>query len=387
MGERDFNMGTIGKVLVTGGAGFIGSHTVDLLVESGYEVEVLDSLVPQVHKGKPDYLNKDAKYHFADIWEIDKGKLRNFLSDFDAIIHLAAAVGVGQSMYRIKDYVEANALNTAIILESIVNAGKNIKKLVVASSMSIYGEGRYYCEACGEPKFPGIRNEGDLKKKIWEPLCDICGSPLRHAPTDEGKPLNPTSVYAATKRQQEELCLIVGRAYGIPVVALRYFNVYGPRQALGNPYTGVAAIFSNRILNGKPPFIFEDGDQLRDFIYVKDVARANLLALQNSSADFAAINVGTGKPTSIKQISEILIELYGSSVKEIVSERYRKGDIRHCYADTRRAKELLGFEASFELRQGLQELVCWAKQHDWGAADIFDESLADLEKRSLASIS
>ncbi|MGQ9514748.1 MAG: NAD-dependent epimerase/dehydratase family protein [Thermoproteota archaeon] len=378
-------MRSIDKVLVTGGAGFIGSHTVDLLVESGYEVEVIDSLVPQVHRGKPEYLNKSVKYHFEDILEIDRGKLKNILSDFQAIIHLAAAVGVGQSMYQIKDYVAANTLNTAIILESLVNYGKNIKKLVVASSMSIYGEGSYVCEKCGESRFPGLRKEDHLKRRIWEPLCDECSSPLRHVATDESKPPNPTSVYAATKRHQEELCLLIGRTYGIPVVALRYFNVYGPRQALGNPYTGVAAIFSNRILNGKPPFIFEDGNQLRDFIFVKDVARANLLALQKSSANFEVINIGTGVPTSINKIADILIELYGSNLKREVSERYRKGDIRHCYANTKKAKDLLGFEASHILKQGLMELVQWARQQNWGAANTFDKSLADLEKRSLTS--
>jgi len=376
---------SIEKVLVTGGAGFVGSHTVDLLVERGYDVTVLDSLVPQVHGGKrPDYLNKDVEYHFDDISELGTDGLTKFLANSEAIIHLAAAVGVGQSMYRIGDYVSTNTLGTAMVLESIVRAG-NIKKVVVASSMSVYGEGKYLCERCGEARYPGLRRKADLEVKIWEPLCDVCGSSLRHDPTDEDKPLNPTSVYAATKRHQEELCLLVCETYGIPAVALRYFNIYGPRQSLGNPYTGVAAIFSNRILNGKSPFIFEDGNQLRDFVYVKDVAMANVLSLERSSADYRAINIGTGSPTSINEIADMLIGLYGSTVKGQVSGKYRKGDIRHCYADIKRAKSFLGFEASYTLREGLGALVPWAKEHDWGAADIFEKSLKDLEERSLAS--
>lgn len=379
-------MRSIEKVLVTGGAGFVGSHTVDLLVEKGYDVTVLDSLVPQVHGGKkPDYMNKRVEYRFEDITELGVEGLRKLLSDSEAIVHLAAAVGVGQSMYQIRNYVHANTLGTAVILESLIKEGHSVKKIVVASSMSIYGEGKYHCERCGETRFPALRNESDLERKIWEPVCSVCGSSLRHLPTDEDKPLSPTSVYAATKRHQEELCLLVGKTYGIPVVALRYFNIYGPRQALGNPYTGVAAIFSNRILNGKSPFIFEDGNQLRDFIYVKDVARANVISLERSSADYKAINIGTGRPTSIKGFADILIELYGSNVKRVVSERYRKGDIRHCYADIERAKDLLGFDASYMLKDGLSELVPWAREHDWGKADAFDKSLSDLEERSLAS--
>jgi dTDP-L-rhamnose 4-epimerase len=374
------------KVLVTGGAGFVGSHTVDLLVEKGYDVKVLDSLVTQVHGGKkPDHLHKGVEYHFEDITELGTEGLRKLLPGCGAIVHLAAAVGVGQSMYQIRNYVHANTLGTAIVLESLLKGEHNIKKVVVASSMSVYGEGKYFCERCGETRFPGLRRESDLNGKIWEPRCDICGATLRHLPTGEDKPLNPTSVYAATKRHQEELCLMVGKTYGIPVVALRYFNIYGPRQALGNPYTGVAAIFSNRILNNKSPFIFEDGNQLRDFIFVKDIARANVLSLEKSSADYATINIGTGRPTSINEVADMLIKLYGSNVKKKVSERFRKGDIRHCYADVKRAKDLLDFEASYALIKGLGELAPWAREHDWGRADIFEISLSDLEGRSLAS--
>jgi dTDP-L-rhamnose 4-epimerase len=377
-----------GKVLVTGGAGFLGSHTVDLLVEKGYEVTALDGLVPQVHGGrKPEYLNGAARYIFENILELGVEGLGKILSGFDAVVHLAAAVGVGQSMYQIAHYAAANTLGTAIVLESALKAKGSIRKIVVASSMSVYGEGKYLCERCGEFRSPGLRGEENLRRKIWDTLCDTCGSKLEHVPTDEGKPLNPTSVYAYTKRHQEELCLLVGRTYGIPVVALRYFNIYGPRQALGNPYTGVAAIFSNRILNGRSPFIFEDGDQLRDFVYVKDVARANVLALESPSADYVPINVGTGKPTSINQVADALISLYGSGVTRQVSGRHRKGDIRHCYADVERARALLNFEASYDLRRGLGELAPWAREHDWGAADAFDKSLSDLEERTLASSS
>lgn len=377
-------MKQIEKVLVTGGAGFIGSFTVDLLVERGYEVTILDNLEAQVHgENIPEYLNREARFLRGDIR--DEGLLKEFTKETDAIIHLASAVGVGQSMYQIDKYVDYNTRGTAILLNVLVNEENGVQKLVVASSMSIYGEGKYYCDKCSEYRFPRLRSEEELRAKRWDSLCPRCKTTLKPAPTDEDKPLMPTSIYAQTKRHQEEACLLVGRTYGIPTVALRYFNVYGPRQALSNPYTGVCAIFLSRILSGKPPYVFEDGNQTRDFVHVKDVAKANLLALERSSADYQAVNVGTGKPSSISEVAKSLIGAHGTKLEPHITGRYRKGDIRHCYADLIKARKLLGYEPSIGFGEGLKELTGWAKAQEWGAVDLFEKTLEELEKRKLAN--
>jgi len=348
-------MRSLSKVLVTGGGGFIGSHTVDLLLERGYEVFVLDNLEEQVHHGTvPDYLNKNVKFVQGDVR--DHELLIRLLKEVDAVIHLAAAVGVGQSMYQIEKYVDYNTRGTATLLDALINTENPVKKLVVASSMSIYGEGKYWCEKCSEVKYPSLRDEEQLKNRMWEPLCSVCRSMLKPLPTDEEKPIVPTSIYAQTKKHQEEMCLLTGKTYGLPTVALRYFNVYGPRQSLSNPYTGVCAIFTSRILNNKPPYIFEDGNQSRDFIHVKDIAKANLLALEKSAADFTAVNIGTGRQTSIKRIAELLIKTLDYKLNPHVSNRYRKGDIRHCYADISKARNLLGYEPTIKLEDGLKEM-------------------------------
>ncbi len=251
------------RILVTGGAGFIGSHLVDALVAQGHRVDVIDNLEPQVHKAKPDYLNPKAHYAFKDIR--DPGLFDGALADAEVVVHLAAMVGVGQSMYQVTRYVDANTGGTARLLQSLVEGKHGVKKLLVASSMSIYGEGAYTCPTHGPVAAP-LRDGAQLARKDWESHCPNCGTSLAPVATPETKPLQTNSVYAVTKRDQEELCLITGRAYGIPTVALRFFNVYGPRQSLDNPYTGVAAIFQSRIKNGQPPVVFEDGHQSRDFV-------------------------------------------------------------------------------------------------------------------------
>lgn len=368
---------------MTGGAGFIGSWTTDLLIEKDYEVTILDVLEPQVHQGNtPEYLNKKARFVKGDAR--DRALLARLVKEVDAVIHLAAAVGVGQSMYQVNKYVDYNTNGTAMLLDVLVNENNGVRKLIVASSMSIYGEGKYYCEKCGENRYPEHRSHEQLGKKVWEPLCPKCNRPLKHLPTDEDKPLMPTSIYAMSKRHQEEMCLLIGKTYGIATVALRYFNVYGPRQSLSNPYTGCVAIFSSRILNSKPPYIFEDGEQLRDFVHVKDIARANMLALEKSSADFMAVNIGSGKGISITKLAELLTEVYGTEAEPYVSQRYRKGDIRHCYADIKRAREFLGYEPSMNRKEALVELAGWAKDHKWGAIDLFEKALGELEERGLA---
>ena len=375
----------IEKVLVIGGAGFIGSHTTDILMNHGYHVTILDNLEPQVHgqeRKLPEYINKNAVLIYGNV--LDSALLKKTIREVDAIIHLAAMVGVGQSMYQIERYVDVNTRGTANLLDVLVNVENNVKKLVVASSMSIYGEGKYYCEKCSTNIYPGLRSEAQLEKKQWHHSCPKCGYPLTPLPTDEEKPLIPTSIYAMTKRHQEEMCLLTGQTYGIPTIALRYFNVYGSRQALSNPYTGCAAIFTSRILNKKPPYIFEDGNQTRDFIHVKDVAQANLKALEHSNANFKAINIGTGKPISIKSLAETLVKLYDkANLQPYVSNQYRKGDIRDCYADIRKARELLNYEPTIGLEEGLNELAGWGKIEQ-KTVDYFEKALNELKERKLA---
>lgn len=372
------------KVLVTGGAGFIGSFTVDLLVEKGYDVAILDDLDPQVHRGSiPEYLNKEARFIRGDVRDAEL--LTQVTRDIDAVIHLAAAVGVGQSMYQIERYVDHNTRGTATLLDVLVNEENEVKKLVIASSQSVYGEGKYRCERCDEVIYPALRSLERLRSRIWEPPCPNCGEGLIPMATDEEKAPMPTSIYAMTKFHQERMCLLIGETYGIPTVALRYFNVYGPRQALSNPYTGVCAIFTSRILNDKPPYVFEDGHQKRDFVHVKDVARANLLALKKSSADGDVVNIGTGKPVTIEEVAEILIKLHGKEMRPIISQRYRKGDVRHCYADIKRAKRLLGYRPLTPTDVGFATLAKWAEEHGWGAIDLSEKATRELEERGLAS--
>ena len=384
---KNMKLSDLNRILVTGGAGFIGSHTVDLLIENGYDTIIMDNLEPQVHgveQIKPEYVNKEAIFIQHDIQ--DKEFLSKIIADVDAIIHLAALVGVGQSMYQIDRYVDANTKATAILLDVLAKKEHNVKKLIVASSMSIYGEGKYYCKNCDLDVYPDLRNSEQLKNEQWDQLCPNCNSILKSLPTDEEKPLIPTSIYAQSKRHQEEMSILIGKTYSIPTVALRYFNVYGSRQSLSNPYTGAAAIFTSRILNNKPPYIFEDGNQKRDFINVKDIAKANLLALESKNADYKAINIGTGKPISIKELAETLIKLYNKpNLKPLVSNEYRKGDIRHCYANITKAQNLLNFEPSKSLQEGLMELSGWAKTHGWDAVDLFDKALKELKEKKLAT--
>lgn len=366
------------NVLVTGGAGFIGSHLVDALIEQGHRVRVLDALVSQVHAdGKPEYLNPEAEFARGDV--CDAKAVERALEGIDVVYHKAAEVGVGQSMYEMERYVRANDLGTSVLLEAIVKQG-GIRKLIVASSMSIYGEGAYSCSNCGLTN-PKLRTAEQLLARRWEIECPLCGRALSPIPTNEDKPLFPSSVYAITKQNQEQFCLVVGRAYNIPTVALRYFNVYGTRQALSNPYTGVCAIFSSRLLNNQPPMIFEDGEQGRDFVHVKDIVQANLRALDTDRADYQALNIGTGQSISIREISRLLAKGLGKNIEPEIVGKYREGDIRHCVADISRARDLLGYEPKISLTQGMPELLDWVRQQH--AADQVAQATAELEERQL----
>jgi dTDP-L-rhamnose 4-epimerase len=366
------------RTLVTGGAGFIGTHLVERLLTDGDEVVVLDSFENQVHGGDAPSLPDDVSMIEGDVGDaelVDKA-----LEGVDRVVHLAAVVGVGQSMYEIDHYVRKNTMATATFLERLIARRPLPGALVVASSMSIYGEGEYTCPTHGSVA-PGPRPETQLMAHEWECLCPNCGLELAPVGTQETKPLVPTSVYAVTKRDHEELCLVVGRAYGIRTVALRFFNVYGPGQALSNPYTGVAAIFASRLLNGRPPVIFEDGKQSRDFIHVSDIAEGIVLALESDASD-VALNLGTGRSVTVDEIAAALSEGLGVTVEPERTEQYRAGDIRHCFAATEQAESVLGFRAKVSLENGLKDLAGWLAGQE--ADDRVDAATRELVERGLA---
>jgi dTDP-L-rhamnose 4-epimerase len=369
------------RVLVTGGAGFIGSHLVDRLLADGCDVRVLDSLDPQVHDGTPDYLSGDAELVVGDVRDHDA--VAGALRDVDRLVHFAAAVGVGQSMYEIERYTSVNAIGAAVVLEEAVAARDRLEKIVVASSMSIYGEGLYRCPVEGIDVAPPARPEAQLAERRWDVLCPTCGAKLEPLPTPETKPLQPTSVYAVGKRDHEELTLAVGRAYSIPATALRFFNVYGTRQALSNPYTGVAAIFSSRLLNGRSPAVFEDGLQSRDFVHVSDVAAAVRAALEPGVADYAPLNVAAQDPVSVLDVARALARVLDVDLEPEIRNEYRAGDIRHCFGDSTRARELLEWAPRVTFEEGMRELAEWLVTQT--AVDRVDEATSALAERGLTS--
>ena len=369
------------RVLVTGGAGFVGSHLVDALVARGDRVRVFDNLDPQVHgpaRRTPEWLSPRAELVVGDMR--DAAAVRDALRGVDVVYHLAAAVGVGQSMYQVADYTAVNTLGTAHLLQSLVDDRGDVRKLVVASSMSIYGEGRYVRPDGGEPAAV-LRGADQLRAHEWEPR-DVDGAVLAPVPTDEGKPLDPTSIYALTKADQEKMVLQIGAAYGIPSVALRFFNIYGPRQSLSNPYTGVAAIFSARLLNGQPPLIYEDGEQKRDFVSVHDIVQALLLAAEEEAAAGKAFNVGSGRAVSVREVADTLGGVLGTRVEPQVVGKYRVGDIRHCFADVSLAREVLGYEPRVTFEEGMRELVGWLQEQE-RPEDGVERHAAELAARGL----
>jgi dTDP-L-rhamnose 4-epimerase len=283
-------------------------------------------------------------------------------------------------MYEIARYVEENTAATARFLERLVNRERRPARLVVASSMSIYGEGEYDCPEHGHVA-PAPRSDVQLMTREWECLCPECGVRLQPVPTSESKPIIPTSIYAITKRDHEELALVTGAAYGIPTVALRFFNVYGPGQALSNPYTGVAAIFASRLLNGRPPVIYEDGRQSRDFIHVSDIVEGIVLALEAENAVGRAVNLGTGNPVTVNDVADALARELDVDLEPERTNQFRAGDIRHCYADPRAAKELLGFNAAVSFQEGMSDLAAWLR--DQSAVDRVDDAARELASRNL----
>ena len=363
------------RILITGGAGFIGSHLANTLLESGYRVRVLDALKSQVHGRDaqwPDYLHPEIERHNGDVR--DRDAMRKALAGVTHVYHFAAAVGVGQSMYEIEHYTDVNNRGTAVLLEELIQ--QPVQRLVVASSMSVYGEGLY---RVGERMVePLPRGREQLSRGEWD--IKQGGRVLEAMPTPETKHTVPSSVYALSKYDQEQMCLMFGAAYQVPTVALRFFNVYGPHQSLSNPYTGVLAIFASRILNGNAPLIFEDGLQRRDFVSVWDIAQACRLAL-TTSATGEVFNIGSGEPRSVLEIADSVVRALNADVEPVVTGKYRTGDIRHCFADITKARELLKYQPRVRFEDGLGELAEWLSRTT--ASDNFLHAASELDRRGL----
>ena len=372
------------NILITGGAGFIGSNLTQKLVEKGFKVTILDNLSKQIH-GKNQ--NSTLYSSIKDIATFIKGDVCNksdwqkALRNQDAVIHLAAETGTGQSMYEISRYNEVNILGTTHLLDILANENHSIKKMIIASSRSIYGEGKYLCKNDGVV-YPNQRQDIDLANGKFNLICDKCSEPLQLLSTDENSKVHPASIYGITKQQQEQMILLMGKMLNIPAVALRYQNVYGPGQSLSNPYTGILSIFSTRLLNGNDIDIYEDGQESRDFVFIDDVISATILALEKKEANHQIFNVGSGVATSVNEVANLLKSLYNSDVKISVSGKYRLGDIRHNYADFSKIKNALGFSPKYDFQKGISEFVEWVKTQEI-KEDKYDKSVKELKLKGL----
>lgn len=367
------------NILVTGGAGFIGSFLVDRLIKEKYRVRILDNLEEQVHQGQiPTYLNKQAEFIKGDARDFDT--FQEALKGIDAVFHLAAAVGVAQSNYQINKYIDINVGGMSNLLDILVNTDHKVKKIITISSMTGYGEGNYYCKNCGVVR-PSLREEKQLKKEDWNLYCPNCGKLLKPIPTDENALDYPNSVYGLSKKVQQDLLFLISKIYSIPAVVLRGFNVYGPRQSLSNPYTGVTAIFISRLKNDKEVVVFEDGLQSRDFISVHDLVHAFILSLESDEANNQMFNIGSGKGTSILEMAETISKLLGKPNLIRINREFRKNDIRHCFADISKAKRILKWKPKITLNRGLGELIEWSDGQI--AHDKFQYAQTELKQKGL----
>jgi dTDP-L-rhamnose 4-epimerase len=374
------------KVLITGGAGFIGSQLALRLVGLGHKVTIIDSLSPQIHGNNaattsPLYRSLLGRVDFERGCVTDHRLLAEKLGEQDAVVHLAAETGTGQSMYQVRRYSDVNVGGTATLLEALATVQHNVRRLVVASSRAVYGEGKYR-SADGEVVYPSGRLISDLSAGAFELYCPRTGQELTPVATDEESKLHPNSVYGITKEAQERLVMTVCPALGIESVALRYQNVFGPGQSLRNPYTGILSIFSNSILNGNAINIFEDGKESRDFVFIDDVVNATCLALFKNEAAGEVFGIGSGVPVTVLRIAELLINKYGREVPVRVTGQYRVGDIRHNFADLAKARRLLGFECKVDFEEGIERFVQWVKQQEI-SDDAYSQSLDELASRGL----
>jgi dTDP-L-rhamnose 4-epimerase len=372
------------SILITGGAGFIGSNLTDFLIDKfNHDVVVYDHLDHQVHgenRNVSGFLNKSAKFIQGSVNNYEK--FEEIVKENDVIIHLAAKVGVGQSMYQINEYVDDNILGMANLLNILVNSEHNVKKVIIASSNTVYGEGKSRCGNCGV-FYPNLRLVNQLKERNWEINCPQCGVKAKPLLTDEKAPYNSSSIYALTKQVQEEMCLMISKTYGINITILRLFLVYGPGQALSNPYTGVCSIFSTRLLNGNHPIIFEDGLQSRDFVNVMDVCQAISLSMNSNLANDEVFNVGTGIPITIKEVAETITRKINPKLKPSYNQQYRVGDVRHCVADISKIKNKLGYEPKVSFNQGIEEYLKWIKTQGGSVQDKTEKAFKELKNKNL----
>lgn len=370
------------KILITGGAGFIGSNLASKLIEKGHQVTVLDNLSEQIHGKKAELLK-----NFRDQLNFIQGDVRNAkdwkkaLQSQEIVVHLAAETGTGQSMYEVQKYTDVNVNGTAIFLDYLVNSPHSIKKVIIASSRAIYGEGKYECKIHGII-YPEERKESDLHNGDFEPKCSVCNEDLKVLPTDENAKIHPSSIYGITKQNQEQMVLNVCRSIGIPAVVFRYQNVYGPGQSLKNPYTGILSIFSTQIKNGNDLNIFEDGLESRDFVFIDDVVNATILGIEKKEANFEIFNVGNGKGTSVLEVAESLKKYYKSDIEIKVTGSYRVGDIRHNVADLSKIESTLGFHPKFDFQNGVVQFANWVNQQKI-QEDHFAKSIEELKDKGL----
>jgi dTDP-L-rhamnose 4-epimerase len=373
------------NVLITGGAGFIGSNLALKLINKGYKVTILDNLSPQIHSGNPEnsytYNQIKGKVNFikGDVGSINDW--RKALINVDVVIHLAAETGTGQSMYEIDKYVATNIGGTAKLLEVLTNEEHHVKKIIVAASRAVYGEGKFKCEEHGTV-YPKSRIDKDMVKGDFEVKCPTCGKTVKMLPTDELSELHPTSVYGFTKQAQEQLCMIVGKSIGIPVVAYRFQNVYGPGQSLKNPYTGILSIFSTRIKNGNDINVFEDGLETRDFVYIDDITDAVILGIEKQDANYHTFNVGSGEKTDVLTVANTLREKYGANIQISISGNYRLGDIRHNLGDLKLIHNLLGYKPKVSFKQGISNFVDWVEEQAV-EVDNYEASMEEMKKKGL----
>jgi dTDP-L-rhamnose 4-epimerase len=371
------------NILITGGSGFIGSRLCEKLHERGYKITILDNLSEQIHGTAESFLFQKVKGKCIFI----KGDVRNkkdwkeAIKGQDIVVHLAAETGTGQSMYEIEKYNDVNIMGTANLLEILANTEHSVKKMIVASSRAIYGEGKYNCKIHGD-QYPSKRKEKNMKKGEFNPKCDICNTELNLVATDEKSKIHPSSIYGINKQQQEQMVMLMGDSLGIPSVAFRYQNVYGPGQSLSNPYTGILSIFSTRILNKNNLDIYEDGLESRDFVYIDDVVDATILGIEKEEANGEVFNVGSGIATTVKEVAESLKKFYNSDISISISGKYRLGDIRHNYADLNKAKTLLGFIPKYNFQKGILEFVSWVKTKEV-MEDKYEKSVQELKNKGL----
>tara|TARA_B110000902_G_scaffold260575_1_gene333776 strand:- start:62 stop:1201 length:1140 start_codon:yes stop_codon:yes gene_type:complete len=375
------------NILITGGAGFIGSNLALELIKKNYRVTILDNLSKQIHgenpeKDSPLYMSIKDKVTFRKGTVTSKEDWIESLKDQDAVIHLAAETGTGQSMYEIERYCDVNVNGTALLLDILANKKHKIKKLIIASSRAIYGEGKYECSKHGSV-YPIARNEDDMDNNNFDCRCPICDEVVEISPTSEDSKIHPTSIYGITKQNQEQMFMVMGAALKIPVVGFRYQNVYGPGQSLKNPYTGILSIFSTLMLNDKDINIFEDGEESRDFVYIDDVVQATILGLEKEEGNNLVFNVGSGVSTTVNNLTKILLKKYNSNSKCKVSGNYRIGDIRHNFADISLAKNKLGYSPKFSFNKGVENFTNWVMQQNIMTSSDYEKSITEMKERNL----